>query len=209
VLHTALVVLNTIVPRPLLDVRVWVVARTDLSAFVDAEVPDVGVYWVGTADVDGLALQDAEQAGIEDQLARGKVATVIERDGRIVGWETFTSEDFAKEDWLWIAVRDREIYEIRMFVEPEYRGQGLAVWLNRFAYREFARQGYLLSYGVTDALNRRSLRAAAKVCHRPVGRIVYGRCFGFAVIRIGRRLRAGSWTADSPLVIDFSAFDNP
>jgi len=208
-LHTALVALNSILPRSMLDVRVWVVSSTDLSTFLDAEIPDDNVHWAGMASDDNPAPLGGEHAAIEDRLARGKLTVVIERDGRVVGWEMFAARVFVKEDWLRFTVRDREIYSIRIFVEPEYRGQGLAVRLASFAYRELARHGYLRDYGVTDALNRSSLRAHAKVRHLPVGWIAYGRCCGFTVIKIGRRVRVGFWLADNPLVIDFGTFDDP
>ena len=66
----------------------------------------------------------------------------------------------------------------------------------------------LCDYSLTDALNRSALRSSAKVRHWPIGRITYGRCCGFTVIRIGRRVHAGFWSADNPLVINFSAFDD-
>jgi len=207
-LHAALVALNSLVPRSLLDIRVWVVASTELSGFADAEFPDVGVCWAVVTKDGGFDALDEATVSIEDSLARGELASVIERDGRVVGFETFAAGVFVKEDWLRFALRDDEVYGIRIFVVPEYRGQDLAVWIASFAYREFARMGYRRDYGVTDVLNRRSLRAHAKARHWPVGRIAYGRCCGFTVIRIGRRVRAGFWSADNPLVIDFSTFDD-
>jgi len=206
---TALLILRRLVRRSPLDIRVWVVARADLSAFVDAEDPDVDVHWAGVADDDGPVPLGGGHAAIEDKLARGELTAVIERDGRAVGWEVFATGVFVKEDWLWFSFRDREIYGIRMFVEPKYRGQGLAVCLSRFAYREFARRGYISDYGVTDTRNKSSLRTAAKVRRLPIGRIAYVHCGGFAVIRINRQVRAGYWSADNPLVIDFSVFDDP
>jgi len=198
--HTALLILNGLVPRPLIDVRVWVVASTDLSDFIDAEIPDVGVHWNHGADGD--------DAAVEERLAQGKLAAVIERGDRVVAWEIFAAGDFVKENWLRFTFRDKDVYGIAMFVKPEYRGQGLAVGLASFAYRELARLGYLRDYGVTDALNLSSLRTSAKARHWPVGRIVYVRCGGFTVIGIDGRFRAGFWSARNPLVIDFSAFDD-
>jgi len=207
-LHTALVILNSLVPRPLLDVRVWIVSSADFSAFVDAEVPDVGVHWNIEADDDSPAAPVGEHAAIEDKLARGELAAVIERDGRVVAWDTFATGVFVKEDWLWFAFLDNEIYSSWSFVEPDYRGRGLAVGLALYAYRELARRGYLRDYSVTDALNRSALSSSAKVRHLPIGRIAYVRCCGLAVIRINRQVRAGYWSANNPLVIDFNVFDD-
>ena len=197
------------VPRSLFDARIWVVSSADFSTFVDAEVPDVGTRWADEADDDGPVPPDREQASIEDKLARGEIAAVIERDGRVVARDYFTAGSFMQKEWLRFAFRDREIYSSWSFVEPEYRGQGLAVQLAHFAYREFARQGYLRDFSVTDALNRSALRSSAKMRHWPIGRIAYARCCGFTVTRIGGRVHAGFWSAKNPLVIDFSVFDGP
>jgi GNAT superfamily N-acetyltransferase len=199
--HTTLVILNSIVPRPLIGLRVWVVSSADFSAVIDGEGPDCGVRWnVGT---------DGDDAAIADKLARGELTATIERDGRLVGWDMFATGAIVKEDWLWFICRDREVYGSRSFVEPDYRGQGLAVRLAQFAHRELARHGYHRDYSVIDALNRNALAVAAKVRHLPIGQIAYLRCGRLTIIRIGRRVRAGFWSATNPLVIDFSVFDNP
>jgi len=176
------------------------VSSADFTAVVDDGPPDAGVRWDIEAKAGGSV--------VADELARGALTAVIKCDGRPVGWDTFSTGVIAKEDWLWFVLRDREIYGSRSFVEPEYRGQGLAVRLARFVHRDFARHGYRRDYSVIDALNRSALAVAAKVRHLPIGRISYVRCGGFTVIRIGRRFRAGNWSADNPLVIRFSTFDD-
>jgi len=189
------------VPRPLIDVRVWVVSSADFTAVVEDGPPDAGVRWDIEAKAGGSV--------IADELARGALTAVIECNGRPVGWDSFATGVITKEDWLRFVLRDREIYGSRSFVEPEYRGRGLAVRLARFVHREFARHGYLRDYSVIDVLNRNALAVAARVRHLPIGRIGYVRCYGFTVIRIGRRVRAGFWSAKNPLVIDFGVFDGP
>ncbi len=205
-LYAALLMLNHVVPQSLLDVGVWVVSSADLSTFIDAEDPDDDVRWQGSVDAGGLTIPDRKQPDFENLLECGKLAAVIERDGGIVAWDLFATERFIQKKWLWFAFGDRDIYSSWSFVEPEYRGQGLAVQLALFAYREFARRGYLRDYSVTGALNRSALKTSVKVRHWPIGRIAYGRCCGFTVIRFGRRIRAGFWSADKPLVIDFRDF---
>jgi len=142
-LHTALLMLNHVVPRSLLDVKVWVVSSADLSTFIDAEDPDDDVRWQGSVDAGGLTIPDRKQPDFENLLECGKLAAVIERDGGIVAWDLFATERFIQKKWLWFAFGDRDIYSSWSFVAPDYRGQGLAVQLALFAYREFARRGYL------------------------------------------------------------------
>jgi len=206
--YTALLILNEIMPRSLVDAKFWVVLSIDLSTFADAEVPDVGIRWADVVDDHGSAPPGGEYAAIENMLARGELAAVIERDGRVVARHLYTAKSFIQKEWLQFVFRDREIYGTLCFVEPEFRGQGFANQLNIFAFNEFAGLRYLRSYCIIDALNRSSLRASVKVRYRRIGRITFVRCCGFTVIRIGRRVRAGFWSAENPLVVEFSEFDD-
>ena len=207
-LYAAQRIFDGIVPRRLFELRRWVVSSADLSTFADAEVPDAGARWANEANGDASPAPDGEYGDLEDCLARGEPLAVVERDGKAVAWHSFATQNFILNDWLWLVFRDREVYSMWSFVEPEHRGQGLAGRLTHFAYRDFARLKYLRAYSVIDVLNRSALRASSKMCHRRIGRITYLRCCGFTIIRIGGRFRAGLWSTDNPLLLALSQMND-
>lgn len=195
--------LRLAVPRWLVDANVWVITAADLRDFLDADAPEGSARWAGEADLEALAAFGMTRDEISAWLARGDRVAVMEAEddsGRgIVAWNWYATEYFDQRPWLRLTLGERETMGTLAVVAPAYRGKGLANRVSAFAFRDFARQGYLRDYGLFDALNRNSLKAFAKMGHQPIGRIAYVRCLGLTVLKVNNRARAGVWSAANSL----------
>ena len=97
----------------------------------------------------------------------------------------------------------QDFFGARIWVSPDYRGQGIAPKVIRYARAYFLNTDRWRSLGIINGLNKSSRRACAKTGIAETGRILYLRLLGITYLHYGRINRIGFWNAGNRLEIPF------
>lgn len=191
-----------IVPSWLFDINVWVVTATDHHAFKSGET-DPGIRWANERDIGELEACGIDRAALVDGLARGVKYAVCERDTKIICYAIYETDTHDQENWLRFRFGAHDFFGARIWVAPEFRGQGIAPQVIRFARAHFLKTDRSRSLGIINGLNKSSRRACAKTGIAETGRILYLRLLGITYLHYGRINRIGFWNARHRLEIPF------
>ncbi len=189
-----------IVPSWLFDINIWIVTATDHSAFKPSATPP-GIRWANERDISGLTACGVDRTALVDGLARGDKYAVYEREDRILGYAIYETNTHDQENWLRFRFGTHDFFGARIWVAPEFRGQGIAPQVIRFARAYFLQKDRCRSLGIINGLNKSSRRACAKTGIVESGRILYLRLLGLTYLHYGRINRIGFWNAGNRLEI--------
>ena len=187
----------------LFEVKSYVVVAWDLTAAPPEAARDGGFEMIAMAD---LATSPAfTESGIPPAERPYDAATrcwIASDGGRLTAWHCLAPETAPIEDWLLMRIEaGGAIWTLGTWVDPDRRGQRLAVEIRHHAAAWARDQGYSKVFGWIRASNRNNLRSARRNGFEPVGRLFVARLGGFGLVRHGRRLRIGRWTMAHPLIL--------
>ncbi len=138
---------------------------------------------------------------LERKLADGPGWIKLDQ-GRLVAWCFLGLTHSEISDWLVIhAGSPTALWGAGTWVHRDYRGSGVAAEIRSHSFVWYRDQGYREQFSWINLTNRSSLRSSRKLGARPVGRIIFLRLCGVALVYDGRRWHLGRWTASRPLVL--------
>jgi len=139
---------------------------------------------------------------LQGKLAQGPGWIAVGESG-LQAWYFLAREESRIANWLIARVAGRSmIWAAGIWVHRDSRGSDLAKRIRAPVLRWSRVQGYREIVTWVDQTNHSSRRAMQKAGYREIGRVVFLRLFGFALVHYGRRWRLGRWSAAQPLVID-------
>ena len=142
--------------------------------------------------------------GIPTELEKGALFFVLEQKGCAIGYMWLQPKSLHISGWWpWLQFRltQDDIWGQKMWVAPEYRGQGFGPRVNKHALLQAARAGYTRVISHVVIYNTRSIRADEKVGYRRLCNF-FALHLGVALVFYNSSLRLGSWTAGRPLELE-------
>ncbi len=200
-LYATQLVLDRLIPTFVFSMNTLVVVAADLRSLKEYRTSDPELRWAGPEDIEKMAATGDPAASVRKQLEEGARLAVVERGGRIVAYFWCRAGAVDYYDWLRFQLSPTDAWNTYAWVAPELRGQGTHARIRDFAYAGYVRGGCTRSLSVIDALNRNSIRAAAKVRALPVGHIRFVRVLGLTLVRFDRSVRVGWWGLGRRLVL--------
>lgn len=192
-LYATQLVLARLIPTFVFSLNKLLVVSADLRPLQGYRTSDPEFRWAGPEDIDKVAATGEPVASVRKLFEEGARLAVVERGGKIVSYFWIQDSVVDLDDWLRIELSPADAWNIYAWVAPELRGQGMHARIRDFAYAGFVRTGCTRSLSIIDALNRNSIRAAAKVGALPIGHIRFIRVLGFTLARFDRSIRVGWW----------------
>lgn len=200
-LYATQLVLDRLIPTFVFSMNTLVVVAADLRPLAGYRTSDPELRWAGPEDIEKMATTGTPVASVRKQFEESARLAVIERGGGIVAYFWCQAGVVDYYDWLRFRLSPTDAWNTYAWVAPELRGQGMHARIRDFAYAGYVRDGCTRSLSLIDALNRNSIRAAAKVRALPVGYIRYVRILGFTLVRFDRSVRVGWWGLGRRLVL--------
>ncbi len=142
--------------------------------------------------------------GIPTELEKGAQFCVLEHEGCAIGYMWLQPKSLHISGWWpWLQFRltQDDIWGQKMWVAPEYRGQGFGLRVSKHALLQAARTGYTRVLSTVSTYNTRSIRADEKIGYRRLC-YVFTLRLGVALVFFNRSLRIGLWTASRPLEVE-------
>ena len=176
-----------------IDANVWVVVSRDIRELAAVKDHDAAIRWATASDFAELISCGIKPAKLDVDFGRTLKIAVYEHEGRIIAFAQYAVRSWDQDDWLTFKFKPRDIYGAGVWVAQEHRGQNIASRVMAFAWSNYAQNGYERMVAITNALNRNSFRAAAKVGPGNFNRIWYLRLFGFTYLHYGSVRQIGRW----------------
>lgn len=114
---------------------------------------------------------DARKAA--EGFARGEICVGAFDGPKLAGYAWFAHEPAPHSAGIWMGFDSRAIYVYRAFVNPRYRGRGIAPALYGFADPLFLKAGKTFAVLCIEATNGASLAAARRAGGQRVGYAAY------------------------------------
>lgn len=124
-----------------------------------------------SAFADRALEMDARKAA--EGFARGEICVGAFDGPRLAGYAWFAQQPAPHSAGIWMGFDSRAIYVYRAFVNPRYRGRGIAPALYAFADPLFLKAGKTFAVLCIEATNSASLTAARRAGGQRVGHAVY------------------------------------
>lgn len=193
----------TLIPDWLVEFNVWDASRTDIRHFADLTAHDPALRWATSADVPRLAAFDIKPEVLTDGLGKNVRIVIYEDGDRIVGYGQYAIDHWDQSDWLRFRIGGDEFLGAGIWVDPDYRGRGLAKRIMNFGWSEMVRSGRHRTVGIVNRLNRNMKQATAKIAEVRYDPILVVRFLGITYYRYRDRRQLGIWTPRNRLTIPF------
>ena len=185
-----------------------VVVSADIRTLQEYGTSDPRFRWAGPEEIDRVVATGASLASVRKNFEEGARLAVLEHGSRFVTYFWCQVGGVDLYDWLRYKLSPTDVWNTYAWVAPELRGQGMHARIRNFAYSEFARTGFTRSMAVIDALNRNSIRAAAKVGALPIGHVWFIRILGLTLVQFDHSVRVGWWGMGRRFELPINAFDD-
>lgn len=204
-----ILIFDFVVPSWLFDTKDFILFVWEFDRAPPAEPGKPEIRLATGSDTALLCQFGRSQAEISNRLEEGASASILTREGKLLGYHWVKPGPWFKLSWLaFLPAASKDIFSLDTRVHRSYRGRGLAGQMRHYAAANTQRQGYRRMYCTVDNDNRNSLRAAEKVGYHPIARLWFVRILGLTMILVDGRRRLGYWSARRPLTIPVASFED-
>jgi GNAT superfamily N-acetyltransferase len=175
------------------DANLWIVVTREIQDLTAVKDHDPAIRWATPDDTPQLIACGIKPEKLKADFGNTLKIAVYKQRGRIIAYGQYAVRSWNQDDWVAFKFDQRDFHGAGIWVAPEYRGQGIAPQIMKFAWSYFAQNGFKRMIAITNTLNRNSFRAAGKVRPAIFNRFWYIRLFGFTYFHYGPFRKIGRW----------------
>lgn len=198
--------LEYVIPEWLFRINKISIHRSDPGAGPRYGADEPGLRVVSRSDPDTIKDSGAWPWHLRMRIEKGQDATVLERDGEVVAYHAFVTDQYEQSNWMRFKLAPSDVWVSYTWVRPDLRGQRINMLLRGSTATRHASQGYKRYVSSVDVLNRNIARANRRHGGTRGGTIFYVRLFSLTFARVNGTVRLGWWGPGRRLEIDLSEF---